>query len=757
MKKTLNIINDLNITTKIFLGFGLVFCLFGLLSFGSFQNLKKEKENVGKISLLSENTSIITDINREISEIQRLVNVYSLTGGDSIIEKIRESYSSLTKKLVDVTKKTSSKERQKLLLSLKKVLNSFGENIDVLENRYKYREELLGRKLPESFSVGARFLEDKLKEAQGKRRRQEVQTYQVLLGDWYKLNFNATNFLNKRDYKFKKEVQRIKKSMIAVKNYSDHKVMEEMINTYYSLFDQSVQANRIYLSLVNVVMAGAALEFSTVSEKLRKDSIAELDSLLRHSDIIFIENKNLIYLSLLISIPLLLLIGLYYQLNIAKGISKISETFKGFIAGDLSLEVPGLNRRDEVGELAKAADNFKEISKRIKKERARAERLTESKSKFLATMSHEIRTPMNAVLSCANLLLDETNNPAHQDLLKTIKTSGDSLLILINDILDFSKIESGKINLENEVFDLPDCVNGVLDLLGPNASKRGVLLELDKNSEMPDFVNGDTTRIRQVLVNLIGNAIKFTKDRVTLKIHFVKLEESNVKLYFRVIDNGIGIEKEAQSELFKEFSQVDASTTRKFGGTGLGLAICKGIVGAMNGEIGVDSVEGEGAEFYFSVIVNRTESKKKYKQSLKIEKIELEEHQNLKILMAEDNSINQMVARKMLEKMGFRIDVVSNGLEAINAVREMEYDVIFMDQHMPELDGIEATKKIRSLNIQQPRIYALTASAFEEDRVRCLSAGMDGFLTKPIIFENVVGALRETLSLKYPQSLRKTS
>jgi signal transduction histidine kinase/DNA-binding NarL/FixJ family response regulator len=386
-----------------------------------------------------------------------------------------------------------------------------------------------------------------------------------------------------------------------------------------------------------------------------------------------------------------------------------------------------------------AVRDFVKYEDDILKAKDFAESGLRAKARFLSTMSHEIRTPMNAILSCANLLLDSVKNPENLKLLQTIVKSGDSLLVLINDILDFSKIESGKLLLEDEPFSLRKTTEEIIDLLNSSASGKGVNLSLDIDESVPDWISGDAVRYKQVLVNLTGNAVKFTKDRVRVHLRAESLESGKNRLHVSVIDNGIGISEEAQSRLFQDFSQVDASTTREFGGTGLGLAICKGIVLAMGGEIGVQSQLGAGSRFFFSFIAPSARKGIHEKQADFSEvDAKMAEVHPLKILMAEDNSVNQMVGKRILSKMGYRIDVVANGAEAVESVREIRYDVVLMDQHMPVMDGLQATHQIcQELGEDRPKIYALTASAFKEDRDRCLAVGMDGFLTKPIVIEQL--------------------
>ncbi|EGQ8113758.1 ATP-binding protein [Vibrio parahaemolyticus] len=382
--------------------------------------------------------------------------------------------------------------------------------------------------------------------------------------------------------------------------------------------------------------------------------------------------------------------------------------------------------------------NLKQLNSELEAETDKAERAAKAKSSFLAAMSHELRTPMNGVLGISQLIAEETKEPVTKEHIKVILDSGQHLMTILNDILDFSKVEENKLELEEAPFHLEQVLTPVCSAIQPLIDEKSIELIFENDVPNNTEFTGDCARLRQILFNLAGNAVKFTNEgHVLIR---TELNSEDKHLLIIVSDTGIGIAPDKQGRVFNSFEQADSSTTRRFGGTGLGLAIVKKLTELMGGSITLKSVEGVGTQFIVTLPIPWNESEKPSPQHTPVQ---TRSTQNLRILLAEDNRVNALVAKGFCEKLGHAVDVAENGLVAVEKARDNDYDLILMDNHMPEMNGVEATRFIREKLGVKTLLFAYTADVFREAHDHFIAAGADHVLTKPLQRESFADALKQ--------------
>jgi PAS domain S-box-containing protein len=404
-------------------------------------------------------------------------------------------------------------------------------------------------------------------------------------------------------------------------------------------------------------------------------------------------------------------------------------------------------RKEAEEQLLKASQMAEEAKKMAEHAREEAEQANLAKSEFLANMSHEIRTPLNGIVGMAQLIADTQLSSEQFNCIETIQQSTSGLLNIINHVLDISKIEAGQMDIRLSVIDLRAMCNSLFYIFEPQALQAGVSIKCEYQDSVPLYVMGDEGLIEQVLINLVGNALKFThQGSVTLNIECHNKTANGAELYFQVIDSGIGINKEKQRTIFDKFTQADSSAKRLYGGTGLGLAICKQLVELMGGKIGLISSPGQGSTFFFNLTLPQASQAAALKEpeSLRPKTIE---KTDAKILLVEDNLVNQKVATAILSKAGCQVDTADNGQDAIQQIRAVKYDLVLMDCQMPVMDGFEATARIRAMEapLNAIPIIAITAHAMKDDKQKCIDGGMNDYISKPINRQDLINLINNYL------------
>lgn len=755
--------------------------IFGLRDF--YQHFRQFKQE-------SADTHLMLKIDKNVSELQRYILAFSNTekGASSAqLQSIRNELALDIDQLLSKNTLENSEEKSKLE-QMRRVAQDFSEKIENLEKERSFREALVNEKLGANFDALDVEL-DKIFQISGRRTQKEIAlnlwSIQQNISDAETL---SGRYFVKREFQLRQRVLKdLQAATSSLKGKSplvvdlDSKLevnkVIALLDETILLFNKAVQADRNYLFLVNVVIAGETSELSNLSESLKSAKLQRQNALFlvteKHIALI---QRFAIFVSLigaLIAAVAAIIIGA----RISRPLQSITHTFSRLVSGEAISEIPGMNRKDEIGQLALAANIFRKNNERTQELLSQTEKLAEdlthrekalelavataqdanlAKSQFLANMSHELRTPMNAILGMLFLLQKTDLNSRQTDYAVKTEGAARSLLSLLNDILDLSKAEAGKMELDPIPFNVEHVFRDLNVILATNLAAKPVELHLSIGDGVPHYLFGDALRLKQVLINLGGNAIKFTeRGSVGISVTQVFDSEDQPVLKFSVRDTGIGIAPESQEKIFNSFTQAEASTTRRFGGTGLGLAISQRLVALMGGMLTLESELGKGSCFHFCIklpqlSVSEIEAfnEKSKSSALVVGSAKLKD---MRLLLVEDNLTNQQIAVELLAAEGAKVIVANDGLEAVNILRHnlqtlhrADFDVVLMDLQMPVMDGLSATREIRNnLCLLELPILAMTANAMASDRELCLNASMNDHIGKPFDINNVIQLLRK--------------
>jgi len=784
MKKKL----QFGIIQSILLGFFLLFLIMLIVTGIDISALSQFSKHFKTYQKASELAQTMITIDKTVSELQRQILAFSNTEKSTNPEQLTKLHRQLLQDLhqLQLNDSATNGAHPEQLHHIMNAVTGLKENLENLQTQRQFRDTIIHQDLELIYTELSQQVDKSFQLAKKSNNGFIIEEL------WETRNYQTQAQLLSARYFSKHE------SLVKTKVISTLALAEEHLKTLHTLagstevkdqlslnikkltqaktlFVQAVQADRNYLFLINVVLAGETAEISTLSDNLRIEYLARLQKLVVASDqqISFI--KNISIFSSVFGALFAIAIAIRISDKIRKPLLSITDTFSRLAKGEHLTEIPGTARFDEIGKLANAANIFYQTNIRtqqllvqaeefsvklqqreqdLKEAVQKAESANLAKSQFLANMSHELRTPMNAILGMLSLMHKTELSAKQTDyLLKTVGAAK-LLLCILNDILDLTKAEAGKMELNLVDFNLDHLLHDVSDILSSYTADKPVELLFEINDNVPRYLFGDPLRLQQILINLGGNAIKFTQQgQVIISILQHEMSAESVHLTFSVKDTGIGIAPEHQEKIFSVFTQAEGSITRRFGGTGLGLAISKSLVEMMGGHLSLQSKLGSGSIFSFSIDMKLLPAAQIQKMELQHEfeltQKDLTQLQSLHILLVEDNRINQQIAVELLEAEGAKVSVAENGQEAIsflqNNLREHKaagVDLVLMDLQMPVMDGLTATKIIRTeLKLFTLPIIAITANSMISDREACLQAGMNDHIGKPFNLQRLTSII----------------